>query len=134
MPWAWFATAFGPQQFLVDGRKIVLWHKGEGEMVAMDDACCHRGAPLSNGTIDHVTLAHGDGWTLEKPCIRCPYHHWAFDADGRIVDIPTEPKKGQWPKRPMQRSYRVQIENNEVVLYDDYGDGDGNDLKGVCSV
>jgi len=38
-------------------------------------ACPHRLAPLTAGTVD-------------GNCIRCAYHGWGFDADGRCIDIP----------------------------------------------
>jgi len=41
--------------------------------------CRHRGAALSLG------------W-VEKGCINCPYHGWAYDMDGKLVSIPSRPK------------------------------------------
>jgi phenylpropionate dioxygenase-like ring-hydroxylating dioxygenase large terminal subunit len=41
------------------------------------DACPHRLAPLSQGRVDPVT-----------GCIECPYHGWAFDADGGLTSLP----------------------------------------------
>ena len=54
---------------------LALWRKAGGEVVAFEDACCHRGAPLSKGR-------------REGDCVRCMYHGLKFDADGRCIEIP----------------------------------------------
>lgn len=48
------------------------------------------------------------------------YHDWAFDGTGRIADIPTQKgaDAGRWPKRSVQRSYRVAFEDGDLVVYD----------------
>lgn len=56
---------------------IVFYRDAAGKIVALDDRCCHRGAPLSLGQIE------GD-------CIRCMYHGMKFAADGRCVEIPMQ--------------------------------------------
>lgn len=57
---------------------IVLFRGAQREAVAMSDRCTHRGAALSEGT------RTPDG------CLRCPYHGWAYDADGQVVHVPSE--------------------------------------------
>jgi vanillate O-demethylase monooxygenase subunit len=47
-----------------------------GPISAFVDACPHRGAPLSAGTVDGGSL-------------RCPYHGWCFDASGGCTEIPS---------------------------------------------
>ena len=54
---------------------LVLWRKASGEVVAFEDLCCHRGAPLSRGR-------------REGDCVRCMYHGLKFDAHGRCIEIP----------------------------------------------
>jgi vanillate O-demethylase monooxygenase subunit len=68
---------------------IVLFKNGRGEICALEDRCCHRGAPLSLG---HPT----------EIGIRCGYHGMAFNRDGVCVEIP-----GQTiiPKRARVKSY-----------------------------
>jgi nitrite reductase/ring-hydroxylating ferredoxin subunit len=125
----WYAyirmlTAFGPHAIEVDGRRIAFWRSGD-RLVAMDDACCHRAAPLSKGHIINVSpkCSH----------IVCPYHHIAFDEVGRIVDVPTE-KEGRWPKRPLQKVYAVAVEEGRVVLYDTEDDTGVGGLSRSTSV
>ena len=62
---------------LLGERILVVRHKGEPR--AFMDVCRHRGAALSLG------------W-VEKGCINCPYHGWAYDMDGRLVSIPSRPR------------------------------------------
>ena len=97
-------TYFGPWAVKVDGHRLVFW-RSDDQIVAMYDVCVHRGSPLSAGFVD-------------GNCLRCPYHNWAFDNTGRISDVPTEKEK-RWPKRPVQRTYRVEYEHGKVVVYDD---------------
>jgi vanillate O-demethylase monooxygenase subunit len=65
----------GPQQVWLLGQPWVL-ARVEGELVAFEDRCPHRLAPLSLGTVD-------DGWGL-----RCGYHGWTFDRAGACTSIP----------------------------------------------
>ena len=54
----------------------VVFYRGEsGQIVALDNRCCHRGAKLSQGRIE------GD-------CVRCMYHGLKFDASSKCVQIP----------------------------------------------
>jgi vanillate O-demethylase monooxygenase subunit len=54
----------------------VVFYRGEsGQIVALDNRCCHRGAKLSQGRIE------GD-------CVRCMYHGLKFDPSGKCVQIP----------------------------------------------
>lgn len=106
-------TAKGPRSMRVAGRPIVLWQRLDGELVAMDDACCHRAAPLSDGEI--VTVVDpSDGSKLS--CIQCPYHHIAFSADGRIASVPTDDGTRRWPKRPLQKTHDMAVEDGHVVI------------------
>ena len=95
----------------VDGRRIVFWRSNDG-IVAMNDVCVHRGSQLSRGEVERDIDGRG------KCTIVCPYHHWKFDEEGRIADVPSE-KEGRWPRRSMQRTYRLEFEDGQAVIYDD---------------
>lgn len=56
---------------------VVLWRDSQDRVVALEDRCCHRGAPLSTGRIE------GDS-------IRCMYHGLRFDTQGVCVEIPAQ--------------------------------------------
>lgn len=81
--------------------RIVLFRDESGVVRCLDDACPHRGAPLS------------DGWVATDKetghsCVVCPYHGWAFDAEGKLRDVPSA-DKGTWPKRPIINNYPVSV-------------------------
>jgi phenylpropionate dioxygenase-like ring-hydroxylating dioxygenase large terminal subunit len=70
---------------------IVLVRNGRGEIFALEDRCCHRGAPLSLG---EATQAG----------IRCGYHGMEFASDGRCILIPGQTTI---PKKARVRSYPI---------------------------
>ncbi|MEM7114831.1 MAG: aromatic ring-hydroxylating dioxygenase subunit alpha [Chloroflexota bacterium] len=76
------------------GQDIVLWEVN-GDILAWQDLCVHRGAKLSLGKIQ------GD-------CLACPYHGWHYDATGHCVLIPAHPKQKP-PTKARTNTYRTQI-------------------------
>jgi vanillate O-demethylase monooxygenase subunit len=59
---------------LID-QPVALYRTGDGAVVALEDRCCHRFAPLSLGR-------------LEGDDLRCMYHGLKFAPDGRCIEIP----------------------------------------------
>jgi len=79
---SWYVAAWNHE--LIDGRKlartilerpVVIYRGTSGRVVALDDRCCHRAAPLSMGRIE------GDD-------IRCMYHGMKFEPGGKCIQIP----------------------------------------------
>jgi phenylpropionate dioxygenase-like ring-hydroxylating dioxygenase large terminal subunit len=62
------AAAFG-------GAPIVLVRTASGRIFALEDRCAHREVPLSMGVVAGEHL-------------RCCYHAWSYDAEGRCVGVP----------------------------------------------
>jgi len=61
--------------FEVEGRRIACFNVG-GRIFAMDDACPHDGAPLSEGALDGATIT-------------CPWHEAEFDVTcGKVLCPP----------------------------------------------
>ena len=58
-------------------KRLIFYRKGDGSVVAMDDACWHRLAPLSMGRL------RGDN-------VVCPYHGLEFESGGRCVHMPSQ--------------------------------------------
>jgi phenylpropionate dioxygenase-like ring-hydroxylating dioxygenase large terminal subunit len=58
-------------------RDVVLWRSADGQVMAFDDRCAHRGFPLSDGRVDGDRLV-------------CGYHGCTYGPDGRCVQIPTQ--------------------------------------------
>lgn len=54
---------------------LALYRKEDGQVVVLEDRCCHRFAPLSMGRV-------------ERDDLRCMYHGLKFAPDGRCIEIP----------------------------------------------
>jgi phenylpropionate dioxygenase-like ring-hydroxylating dioxygenase large terminal subunit len=71
-----------PLDFL--GRPLVVYRGEDGRVVALDAYCPHMGAHLAEGKVE------GDG-------IRCLFHHWKYNAEGRCVEIPCQSSTSMVP-------------------------------------
>ncbi|NIO08389.1 MAG: Rieske 2Fe-2S domain-containing protein [Deltaproteobacteria bacterium] len=60
------------------GEELVLYRDGKGGYGLLEEHCSHRGTSLYYGFVE-------DG------CIRCPYHGWLYNKEGRCVEQPFEP-------------------------------------------
>jgi phenylpropionate dioxygenase-like ring-hydroxylating dioxygenase large terminal subunit len=58
--------------------ELVLFRDGSGKIGLLELHCSHRGTSLEFGQI-------------QKKGIRCCYHAWLYDIDGKILDTPGEP-------------------------------------------
>jgi len=67
-----------PRRVTVFGENFVAFRATDGTVGLLDEHCPHRRASL--------VLAHN-----EENGLRCIYHGWKFGADGKVMDIPTEP-------------------------------------------
>jgi phenylpropionate dioxygenase-like ring-hydroxylating dioxygenase large terminal subunit len=61
------------------GTRVIIYRAKNGKPVVQTAYCPHFGADLSLGEIHQGN-------------VRCPYHHWQFDASGACVSIPTGDK------------------------------------------
>lgn len=61
------------QQLL--GRELAIYRGADGRVVALDAYCAHMGAHLAEGRV-------------EGNALRCFFHRWRYEADGRCSDIP----------------------------------------------
>jgi len=102
---AWYVAAWGREisreltTATILGDDIVMYRRGNGSPVALEDACPHRKLPLSMGRLT------GD-------CVECGYHGLTWDGTGIGVASPTQP--GQIPKRAAVRSYPL-VERYRLV-------------------
>lgn len=86
------------------GERLVLFRQPDGRLSLLDERCPHRGASLAYGMVG------ADG-------IRCPYHGWLFDGDGRCVDQPNENAEHGFAERVRQPAYRVEEAGGLVFAY-----------------
>ncbi len=96
-----------PKQVILFSQRFVLYRNNQGQVIMLKDQCPHRGAALSLG------------W-LEDGCIRCPYHGWKFQADGKCIDIPANALSTPIPQRAKVQAYPVQEKYGYVWMF--YGD------------
>ena len=99
--WSHDFAADAPVQRQLLGDPVVLWRKSDGTMVAMEDRCVHRLAPLSLGRIE------GDH-------LRCMYHGLLFDSAGRCKEIPGQ---DMIPSNACVRTYPVVERNNWIWVW-----------------
>ena len=59
--------------YTVEGEDLIAFKDMQGEVHVFDAYCDHQGAHL------------GFGGKIEKDCIRCPFHGFYFDKEGRCV-------------------------------------------------
>jgi phenylpropionate dioxygenase-like ring-hydroxylating dioxygenase large terminal subunit len=90
---AWSQEVNGPKPFAATilGERLVLYRTEAGRVVALEDRCVHRLAPLSLGR-------------REGDALRCMYHGLLFDAQGRTVEIPGQ---DTIPSQARVRAYPV---------------------------
>ena len=80
-----------------DGRKIGVFHCGDGELRAIEDRCSHDDGPLAEGPFDADTCT-----------VECPRHGSLFDlTTGRPRTLPAY--------RPVD-TFEVRVEDDEVKL------------------
>mmetsp|Transcript_98776 Transcript_98776/g.205894 ORF Transcript_98776/g.205894 Transcript_98776/m.205894 type:complete len:706 (+) Transcript_98776:103-2220(+) len=62
-------------------KEFAVFRDEDGEVVVMHAFCPHLGTHL------------GHGGLVENGQVKCPYHSWVFNKEGKCVDIPYCPKK-----------------------------------------
>ncbi|MDT7554408.1 MAG: 5,5-dehydrodivanillate O-demethylase oxygenase subunit, partial [Pseudonocardiales bacterium] len=86
------------------GEDLVLYRDGSGTVGLLAEQCPHRRAALWLG----CTEEHG---------LRCGYHGWRFDADGRCLEQPGEPAESTFKDRIRATAYPVQELGGLVFAY-----------------
>ena len=67
----------GKRQVRLLGEDLVIFKDGAGKFGLVTEQCSHRGASLFYGKVEQ------DG-------IRCPYHGWKYDVNGKCLEQPAE--------------------------------------------
>jgi len=84
------------------GEELVLFRDGAGRYGLIGRHCAHRGTDLCYGRLENAGL-------------RCLYHGWLYDVDGRCVEMPAEPKGSTFHTKIRHTAYPC-IEKNGVVF------------------
>ena len=78
----------------VKGGEIALFHAGDGNFYAIDNACPHKGGPLSEGIVHDCRVT-------------CPLHNWVLDLRTGEAQAPDEGKIA---------THAVKVEDGAVYL------------------
>jgi phenylpropionate dioxygenase-like ring-hydroxylating dioxygenase large terminal subunit len=95
------------------GKSIVFYRESSGRVVALENRCCHRFAPLSRGR-------------LEGDHLRCMYHGLLFNSQGKCIEIPGQETIG--PQMNVS-SYPVVERDHYVWIW--LGDADKADASSI---
>ena len=93
-----------PLAIRILGEDLVLFRDQSAQLGLLHRHCAHRGASLEFGII--------------MDCgIKCCYHGWHFDVDGRLIDAPSEPPGSQVRNKVIQGAYPVREEQGLIFAY-----------------
>jgi phenylpropionate dioxygenase-like ring-hydroxylating dioxygenase large terminal subunit len=94
-----------PRPVKLLGEELILFRDGKDRPGLVYPRCCHRGTTLYYGKI-------------EERGIRCCYHGWLFDVEGRCLEMPCEPNPtGPQCSRVRQPWYPVEERYGLVFAY-----------------
>jgi phenylpropionate dioxygenase-like ring-hydroxylating dioxygenase large terminal subunit len=79
----------------------ILIFRTQAGLVALEDRCCHRLAPLSKGR-------------LEGEAVRCGYHGLLFNGQGQCIEIPGQ---ATVPPAAKVRTYPLVVKNKWVFVW-----------------
>lgn len=93
-----------PVQVRLLGEELVAFRDSNGRIGLMEEHCLHRGTSLFYGRNEECGL-------------RCIYHGWKYDVDGRVVDTPAEPAGSSFKDRLRHVAYPTHEAGGMVFAY-----------------
>jgi phenylpropionate dioxygenase-like ring-hydroxylating dioxygenase large terminal subunit len=90
-----------PKRLLLLGERLMAFRDSDGRVGVMDHMCPHRNASLVLGR-------------NEEGGIRCIYHGWKFDVEGRCVDMPSVPPAQCFKDKVKAHAYKT-VERNGII-------------------
>jgi len=93
-----------PRQVRVLGEDLVLFRDDHGRPGLLGLHCSHRLTSLEYGRVE-------DGG------IRCPFHGWVYDVDGRCLEQPAEPEGSSFKDRIRHPAYPCQELGGLIFAY-----------------
>jgi len=93
-----------PKRVRILGEDLIAFRSTNGEVGLLANHCPHRGASLFFGR-------------NEEGGLRCVYHGWKFDTDGRCVDMPNEPPESTFKDKIRHLAYPCREQNGAVWTY-----------------
>ncbi len=123
-PRGWFMVAESseatgkPTALRYFGQDLVMYRGESGRVVVMEAYCPHMGTHLAKNETSYVVL---DGKQIDGDGIRCPYHGWRFNADGKCDEIPYSP--APIPEKACIKSWPVAEWGGCVFVWNDEENG-----------
>ena len=99
-----FSSEHPKKRMKVMGEDLIVFRGEDGAFGCVAEHCVHRGCSLYYGF-------------LEGSAIRCAYHGWKFERDGRCTEQPFEPADSTYKERVRQRAYPVQELGGMLFVY-----------------
>jgi phthalate 4,5-dioxygenase len=84
------------------GEDLVIYRDQAGRYGLLGRACPHRGTDLAYGR-------------LEDGGLRCAFHGWLFDVDGKCLQTPAEPEDSKLCRQIRQKAYPV-VERSGILF------------------
>jgi phenylpropionate dioxygenase-like ring-hydroxylating dioxygenase large terminal subunit len=93
-----------PERVRILGEDLILFRDKKGRPGLLTPRCAHRGTSLFYGKVD-------------ENGIRCCYHGWQYDVEGRCIDQPCEPDGGAHRHHIRQPWYPLEERYGLVFAY-----------------
>lgn len=93
-----------PREVRVLGEDLILFRDGKERAGLLHPRCAHRGTSLYYGR-------------TEERGLRCCYHGWLFDVEGRCIEQPCEPNLGDQRDKVRQPWYPVEERYGLIWTY-----------------
>ena len=93
-----------PVRILLLGEQLIGFRDSNGRVGLLQNHCPHRGASLFFGRNEEAGL-------------RCVYHGWKFDVEGRCLDMPNEPAESDFKTKVRAVAYPCQERGGIVWAY-----------------
>jgi phenylpropionate dioxygenase-like ring-hydroxylating dioxygenase large terminal subunit len=93
-----------PRQIRVLSEDLILFRDGRGRAGLVYPRCAHRGTSLYYGRV-------------EERGIRCCYHGWLFDVEGRCLEQPFAPQGSRFKEKVRQPWYPLEERYGLVFAY-----------------
>ena len=100
-----------PKKVRMLGTDLAFFRDKQGQVVALNDVCPHRGARLSEG------LCEFEG------TVTCPYHGWTFDGTGKNVAVLGEGPESKICGKPGTEARKYPTQEMRGIVFVWMGDG-----------
>lgn len=86
------------------GEDLIAFRNSDGRVGLLDEFCAHRTASLF--------------FARNEECgLRCAYHGWKYDVDGKCVDMPSEPEESNFKNKIRLKAYPCEERGGIVWTY-----------------